>query len=66
MFALSIDAGDLAGVPPIPPTDIVGDTRPSDDRLDMGADEAVVCLNLVVATPGTSVKPKPRPTRRGF
>jgi len=34
-----IDAGDPAGVPPAPPTDIDGDPRPVGARVDIGADE---------------------------
>jgi hypothetical protein len=34
-----VDTGDPAGVPPAPPTDIDGDSRPTDDRVDIGADE---------------------------
>ncbi|MGD9093284.1 MAG: right-handed parallel beta-helix repeat-containing protein [Anaerolineales bacterium] len=34
-----VDAGDPAGVPPAPPTDIDGDKRPIGARVDIGADE---------------------------
>ena len=34
-----VDAGDPAGVPPAPSTDIHGDSRPIGDRVDIGADE---------------------------
>jgi len=41
-----IDAGDPAGVPPAPPTDIDGDWRPSADRVDIGADEHVIYRHI--------------------
>ena len=38
----AIDAGDPAGVPPAPATDIDGEPRPIGPRVDIGADEARV------------------------
>jgi hypothetical protein len=34
-----VDAGDPAGVPPAPPTDMDGTARPVGGRVDIGADE---------------------------
>jgi hypothetical protein len=34
-----VEAGDPAGVPPAPPTDMDGTSRPAGDRVDIGADE---------------------------
>jgi hypothetical protein len=46
-----INAGDPAGVPPAPPTDIDGDARPNTIRVDIGADEVQLNLSLKLFLP---------------
>jgi len=41
-----VNAGDPAGVPPAPPTDIDGDSRPIGGRVDIGADEFAIKVYL--------------------
>ena len=41
-----IDAGDPAGVPPAPPTDINGNRRPVGARVDIGAEEFAIEIYL--------------------
>ena len=42
-----VDAGDPAGVPPAPSTDVDGDSRPFGDGVDIGADEFRLWYNYL-------------------
>lgn len=44
-----VDAGDPAGAPPAPPTDIDGDIRPTGGGVDVGADELALKIFLPAA-----------------